>query len=263
MLGDLSAKTAFITGGGSGIGRGIAGVMALQGARVVVADVDVEGADGVAREIVGQGGEAIALQVDVASQEQVDVALEEAARSFSNVDILVNNAGVSGSRANNDEDWRQIFDINVMGVVHCCVSVVPQMQERRYGKIVNIASMAGHAGRGSVSSYAAGKAAVLRYTKGLAHELGQFSINVNAICPGAVWTPFQERSSQRAIERDPGVSGMDPYDLFLKRYEDVIPMGRPQSPEDIGKAAAFLASDDAGNITGQCLHVDGGAVLRD
>jgi NAD(P)-dependent dehydrogenase (short-subunit alcohol dehydrogenase family) len=137
------------------------------------------------------------------------------------------------------------------------------MKERGYGKIVNIASMAGHAGRRWGGAYATGKAAVLRYTKGLASELASSQINVNAICPGAVWTPLQERGSLRAQDNDAELKDKDPYEVFLERYEDVIPMGRPQTVEDVGKAAAFLVSDDAANITGQCLHVDGGAILRD
>ena len=263
MLGDLTGKTAFVTGGGSGIGRGIARTMAGQGAAVVLADVDARGARDVADEIGGDGGRALAVHMDVSSVDQVAEAVDQAIGAFGNVDILVNNAGVSAFRDRSEESWRRIFDINVMGVVHCCDAVVPHMRERGYGKIVNIASMAGHAARRWGGPYAVGKAAVLRYTKGLATELAPFSINVNAICPGAVWTPLQERGARRTREEDPSLADMEPYDIFLKRYEDVIPMGRPQTPEDVGKAAAFLASDDAENITGQCLHVDGGAVLRD
>ena len=259
MICDLTGRTAFVTGGGSGIGAGIAGVLAGQGAKVVVADVDVAAAEAVAK---GLGGDAIALKADVASTEEVADAVGQAEARFGAVDILVNNAGISGW--NDDEAvWRRIFEINVMGVVRCCDALVPGMKERGYGKIVNIASMAGHAGRRWGGAYATGKAAVLRYTKGLASELASSRINVNAICPGAVWTPLQERGSRRAQDNDAELEGKDTYDIFLERYEGVIPMGRPQTVEDVGKAAAFLVSDDAANITGQCLHVDGGAILRD
>jgi NAD(P)-dependent dehydrogenase (short-subunit alcohol dehydrogenase family) len=259
MICDLRGRTAFITGGGSGIGAGIARVLAEQGAVVVVADIDVAAAETVAK---GLGGDAMALRADVASSTEVADAVGQAEARFGVVDILVNNAGINAW--NDDETvWRRMFEINVMGVVRCCDALVPGMKERGYGKIVNIASMAGHAGRRWGGAYATGKAAVLRYTKGLAYELASSTINVNAICPGAVWTPLQEDGSRRAQKDDIELEGKDPYEVFLERYEDVIPMGRPQSVEDVGKAVAFLVSDDAANITGQCLHVDGGAILRD
>lgn len=259
MICDLTGRTAFVTGGGSGIGAGIARVLAGQGATVVVADIDVAAAEAVAK---GLGGDAMALRVDVASSSEVADSVGRAEARLGAVDILVNNAGVNAW--DDDETvWRRMFEINVMGVVRCCDALVPGMKERGYGKIVNIASMAGHAGRRWGGAYATGKAAVLRYTKGLAYELASSEINVNAICPGAVWTPLQEGGSRRAQVDDVGLEGKDPYEIFLERYEDVIPMGRPQTVEDVGKAAAFLVSDDAANITGQCLHVDGGAILRD
>lgn len=259
MICDLTGRTAFVTGGGSGIGAGIAQVLAAQGAKVVVADIDFAAAEVVSS---GLDGDSLALRADVASTEEVADAVRQTEAQFGAVDILVNNAGINGW-SDDETVWRRIFEINVMGVVRCCDALVPGMKKRGYGKIVNIASMAGHAGRRWGGAYASGKAAVLRYTKGLACELASSEINVNAICPGAVWTPLQERGSLRAQEKDAEFDGKDPYEIFLERYEDVIPMGRPQTVEDVGKAAAFLVSDDASNITGQCLHVDGGAILRD
>ena len=249
MLADLTGKAAVVTGGGQGIGRGIALILARQGAAVAVADVTRDEPKSVAREISALGRGSVALRMDVSKQEQVEAAMASAIDAFGRVDILVNNAGIGGG------DWRSTFDVNVLGVVHSCEAILPHMKERRYGKIVNIASMAGHAPRRAGGAYAVSKAAVLRYTKGAAYELAPSNINVNAVCPGAVWTAFQ----QSAI----GQSADDPYEAFLERYRGVIPMGRPQSTEDVGKAVAFLASDDARNITGQCLHVDGGAILRD
>jgi NAD(P)-dependent dehydrogenase (short-subunit alcohol dehydrogenase family) len=259
MICDLTGRTAFVTGGGSGIGAGIARVLAEQGATVVVADIDVAAAEEVAK---GLGGDAVALRADVASTDEVVEAIGRAEARLGAVDILVNNAGIN-AWGDDETVWRRMFEINVMGVVRCCDALVPGMKERGYGKIVNIASMAGHAGRRWGGAYATGKAAVLRYTKGLAYELASSEINVNAICPGAVWTPLQEDGSRRAQKDDIELEGKDPYEIFLERYADVIPMGRPQTVEDVGKAVAFLVSDDAANITGQCLHVDGGAILRD
>ncbi len=250
MLADLTGKTAVVTGGGRGIGRGIALALAGQGADVAVADITSGEPQAVAGEIEAMGRRAAALRMDVTDREQIAEATSSAIDTLGQVDILVNNAGIGGAG-----DWERTFAVNVVGVVNCCEAVLPHMKERRYGKIVNIASMAGHSPRRLGGAYAASKAAVLRYTKGAAFELAPHNINVNAVCPGAVWTAFQREFVVKGAE--------DPYQAFLERYRDTIPLGRPQSTEDVGKAVAFLASDDAGNITGQCLHVDGGAVLRD
>ena len=249
MIGDLTGKTALVTGGGQGIGRGIALVMAQQGADVALADIATGGPQLVAEEIKELGRKALVVKMDVREQDQVDAAVAGALDEFGRLDILVNNAGISGAG-----DWDATFAVNVKGVVHCCDAVVPHMTEKRYGKIVNIGSQAGHASRRTGGAYSASKAAVLRYTKGLAFELAPMNINVNSVCPGAIWTALQRGLG------DPGDA--DAHQAFLSRYDE-IPLGRVQTAEDIGKAVAFLASDDASNITGQCLHVDGGVVLRD
>ena len=250
MLADLTGKTAMVTGGGQGIGRGIALALAGQGADVTIADITSDEPTLVAGEIEAMGRMAVVLRMDVTDREQVAEAVSSAIDAFGQIDILVNNAGIGGSG-----DWERTFAVNVVGVVNCCEAVQPHMKERRYGKIVNIASMAGHSPRRLGGAYAASKAAVLRYTKGAAFELAPHNINVNAVCPGAIWTAFQQKFVVQGAD--------DPYQAFLDRYTDTIPLGRPQSPGDVGKAVAFLVSDDAGNITGQCLHVDGGAILRD
>ena len=134
------------------------------------------------------------------------------------------------------------------------------MRDRRYGKIVNIASIPVMRRAGTGGAYGVSKAAVLRYTKGLAVEVAPLSINVNAVCPGAVWTGMQSRPFERPEEVDPRLAGLDPYAAFVEYYRPMTPLGRPQTGEEVGKAVAFLASDDAASITGQCLHVDGGAI---
>lgn len=265
MLGDLTGKTALVTGAGSGIGRGIAAVLAAQGASVAVTDLNEAWAKGVADEI---GVKTLALRLDVTDRASVERAVQSVIAEWGKLDILVNNAGVAAapnrqSDEDREEDWDTTFNINVKGVVHCCNAAIPHMRERQYGKIINIASMAGHAARRSGGAYAVSKAAVLRYTKGLAFNLAPFNINVNAICPGAVWTRFQEAGALASQRRDPSLAGKSPEQIFRERYEPIIPMKRVQTPEDIGKAIAFLVSDDACNITGQCLHVDGGVILRD
>jgi 3-oxoacyl-[acyl-carrier protein] reductase len=134
------------------------------------------------------------------------------------------------------------------------------MQRRKYGRIVNIASIAGHSARGTGGAYSVSKAAVLRYTKGLAVEVAAWSITVNAVCPGAVWTGMQSGPFEHPERVDPKLEGLSPYDAFLEYYRPFTPLGPPQTAEEVGSAVAFLASDDARNITGQCLHVDGGAI---
>ena len=137
---------------------------------------------------------------------------------------------------------------------------MPRMKERQFGKIVNIASISGHAARGTAGAYGASKAAVLRYTKGLAVEVAPFSLNVNAVCPGAVWTGMQSVPFERPEEVEPRLAGLSPYEAFLEYYRPLVPLGRPQTAEEVGKAVAYLASEDASEVTGQCLHVDGGAI---
>jgi NAD(P)-dependent dehydrogenase (short-subunit alcohol dehydrogenase family) len=265
VLADLTDRTALVTGAGAGIGRGIARVLADQGATVAIADLEITMAEAAAGEL---GGEPMALGLDVTDPASVEAAIAAVLRRWQRIDVLVNNAGVPAdptrpAGVDRDEDWDHTFAVNVKGTVHCCEAVGPSMRGRRAGKIINIASMAGHAARRTGGPYAASKAALLRYTKGLAMDLAPFGINVNAICPGAIWTRFQEADIVRLQQSRPELAGLDPQEAFLRAYRDAIPLRRPQTPEDIGKAAAFLASDDSRNITGQCVHVDGGAILRD
>ena len=266
MLGDLTGKTALVTGAGSGIGRGITRMLAAQNASVAVTDIDEQSAVRVSEEIAGT--RTMALHLDVTDQASVDRVFGNVLAEWGVLDILVCNAGVSSAPnrvidQDREEDWDVTFAINVRGVVRCCESAIPHMRERNYGKIINIASIAGHAARRTVGAYTASKAAVLRYTKGLAQSLGPHNINVNAICPGAVWTRFQELNALARQRQELSPADLAPEEIFIREYESLIPLARPQTPEDIGKMAAFLASEDARNVTGQCIHVDGGILLRD
>lgn len=265
MLADLTGRAALITGAGRGIGRGIAEVLARQQAAVAVTDVDEAAAHAVADDI---GKAAIAVPLDVTDAASVIAAFAVVTEALSRIDILVNNAGVSAdpdraSTADREEDWDRTFAVNVKGTVRCCEAALPAMTARGYGRIVNLASMAGHAARRTGGAYAASKAAVLRYTKGLSAVTAAHGVTVNAVCPGAVWTRFQERDMANLGRSDPRFAGLDAETVFRRRYADLIPTGRPQTPEEIGSAVAFLASDEARSITGQCLHIDGGAILRD
>jgi NAD(P)-dependent dehydrogenase (short-subunit alcohol dehydrogenase family) len=261
MIADLSGRKALVTGAGTpgGLGGTIAVVLAEQGAQVAVADVDMAGADEVAAGLVTPGS--FAVELDVGSDVSVQRAFAEVGERWGCLDIVVNNAGIGGARPGMDEsDWDGTYQVNVLGTVRCTEAALPGMRERRYGKIVNVSSISGHSARGSSGAYGVSKAGVLRYTKGLAVEVAAWSINVNAVCPGAVWTGMQAGSFARPEEVDPSFAGMDPYEAFVAYYAPLTPLRRPQQPEEVAKAVAFLASDDAASITGQCLHVDGGAI---
>jgi NAD(P)-dependent dehydrogenase (short-subunit alcohol dehydrogenase family) len=185
---------------------------------------------------------------------------------FGKIDILVNDAGVVGApnwwerEFPNDEDWDLTLAVNLRGVVNVSEAVMGHMKERRYGKIVNIASIAARYGNADIPHYNASKAAVVSWTQSNALQLAGFGINVNAICPGLLWTPMFERLVEKrsTFNTDPEFEGLKGRAFFEEVVDSTIPMKREQTPEDIGKMAAFLASDDARNITGQAINVDGG-----
>jgi NAD(P)-dependent dehydrogenase (short-subunit alcohol dehydrogenase family) len=189
------------------MGAPIAEVLAWQGAQVAVTDVDVAGAAEVAAGI-GEA-ETLALRVDVSSWDSVQAAVAAVLSKWGRLDILVNNAGVGPPDAEKDQYvddyWDVPFDVNVKGAVRCSMAVLPAMKARRYGKIVNVGSISGHAARGAAGSYGVSKAALLRYTNSLAMEVAPFSINVNAVCPGGVWTGLQEAAFAHPVEIRSGV----------------------------------------------------------
>jgi NAD(P)-dependent dehydrogenase (short-subunit alcohol dehydrogenase family) len=170
--------------------------------------------------------------------------------------VLVNNAGVSRSvpfHELDEAEWRRVHDVNVLGVFLCCRAVVPHMMDRRSGRIINIASMVGKEAIPFFVHYSASKFAVIGLTQGLAKEMAPYDVNVNAVCPGVVRTPLWEPLLDQ-LSATKGISRDEAWQEFV----DGIPLGRPQEPEDIGEAVAFLASDHARNMTGQGLNVTGG-----
>lgn len=270
MIADLSGRTALVTGGAKGNGRGIALVLAEQGADVAIGDIDTGVGSQVAEEIKAMGRNARVLNFDVTNQESVEKGVNEVVKAWGHLDILVNNAGVANapgpvSGMDTEKDWDVTYDINVKGVVHCTKAVMDHFMERRYGKIVNIASIAGRAPRPTSAHYAASKAAVISYTKSMAAKLAPFNVNVNGIGPGRVWTPFHQNVMlMRQRNGDPSLQGKtldDMHEMFVQSLKDVTPLGREQTPEDVGKLAAFLASEDARNITGQTIPLDGGMIM--
>ncbi len=263
---DLTDRVAVVTGGASGIGRGICLSLAGQGADIAVADLDQPTAMSVAAEVTGAGRDAMAVAIDVSNKASVSEAIGQVLDRFGRIDILVNNAGVLGAPGwwerdpPDDDDWDLILAVNLRGVVNVTQAVMPHMKERRDGKIVNIASIAGRQGGPDVPAYHASKAGVISWTQSNALQLAEYNINVNAICPGVLWTSMYERLTARRTTFVPEaeITGLKGRDYFDKMVELRVPMKREQTPEDIGKTTAFLVSDDARNITGQAINVDGG-----
>lgn len=263
---DLAGKVAIVTGGGKGIGRGIALRLAGAGADILIADMDDAAAESTAREISGSGVRAEAVRTDVADEASTDAMVEAALSRLGRVDILVNNAGIGGAtgwaeRVNGSvEDWTKVFEVNVLGIVHATNSVAAHMMERRSGKVVNIASGAGRRGSPGFAHYSASKASAINVTQAFAYQLAPYKINVNSVCPGVLWTDLWHDLADRRLKAL-GEAQMSGRQYFERRLQN-IPLGREQTPEDIGNAVAFLASDRARNITGQALNVDGGSMMN-
>lgn len=250
----LKDKVAIVTGGGQGIGRGIAHELANAGAKLVIADLNKDAADIVATEIEEAGGSAIALLLDVTDAASIDTCVEGALNHYSQINILVNNAGVCPEKASAETtatNFDLCYEVNLKGVWQVTGAITPHFQKRREGKVINIASTAGRHGSGNYPAYHASKAGLINLTQSLAMALGPDNINVNAICPGLVKTPLTEAFCNEG--KNP--NGLEDY---VKEY---TLLKRLITPADIGYAAVFFASDDAKNITGQALNVNGGEYL--
>jgi len=245
----LQGKVAVVTGGAQGIGRAITFGMAREGAKVVVADLQADKAESVAKEARALGAEALALEVNVASEPSVQRLAEETFKRFGAVDILVNDAGVylrSPVVSKSEEDWDRTFNINLGGNFLCARAFVPAMRKQKSGRIISIASSIAHTGAKEFADYAASKAAIIGFVKALARELGPDGITVNAICPGSANTdmPRRHRSEEEVMAR-------------LR----ATPLGHVLEPEDIAGSVLFLASDAASYITGQAYNVNCGTVM--
>ncbi len=268
MFADLSGKVALVTGGGQGLGLGIVLKMAEQGADIAIADLSEENAASAARQVEALGRKTYTARMDVTDKDSVINGVASITAAAGQIDILVNNAGVAGApgstgTAFRDIDWEFTWKVNVKGLADVTEAVLPQMRERRAGKIINISSVAAKAAKYITAYYATTKMAVIAYTQALAREFAAENINVNAIAPGRIWTQFhQDWMKEREALGDEAVAGKDKYDIFMSSLKDVIPLGRPQEPSDIGALAVFLASNEARNITGQTIQCDGGQVMN-
>ncbi len=253
----LKDHVAIVTGGGSGIGRGISRHLPTEGAKVVVADVNLAGAQETVELIRKDGGEAVALQVDVTQKPQVQNMVAKVVDTFGKIDILVNNAGVERKCliVDYDEDmFDKVLAVNLKGIFLCTQAVLPAMIARQYGRIIMISSMSGKMGEPYTGPYCMTKWGALGFTQTLALEVGKYNITSNAICPGPTETPMVEKVIQDASR----IKGVTPEEFKKEFYIDLTPLGRLTQPLDIAKAVVFLASDDASFITGASLNVSGG-----
>jgi 2-hydroxycyclohexanecarboxyl-CoA dehydrogenase len=245
----LKDRVALVTGGAGGIGRAIVQRLALDGAKVVLADIDEDGAKSVANGLALP--DLWPMTLDITRPEEVRDSVAKIQERWNRIDVLVNNAGrtrVGVFMKSREEHWEELFHIDVMGLLRCTQSVLPGMLDRRWGRIINIASDAALAGLAGQAVYSAAKGAVIAFTKSLARETASSGVLVNAVSPGPVNTP----PLQRLFERQP---------QFAAKLTAEIPIGRVAEPDEVAAAVAFLASDDSRYITGQVLSVNGGWVM--
>lgn len=247
---DLSGKVAIVTGGRRGIGRGIALSLAQAGADVVVSDISLEDCQKVVGEVEGLGRRGLAIKCDVTQKSEVDEMVKKTIEEFGKVDILVNNAGIVEFKPFlelTEEDWDKVLAVNLKGYFLCAQAAAREMVKKKWGRIINIASIAsGQVGIGypQIAHYCASKGGIVALTEALALELSPLGINVNAIGPGVIETEMtkgmlsDEKTKQEILAR--------------------LPKGRVGQPKDIGTAVVFLASDEADYVTGATLFVDGG-----
>jgi 3-oxoacyl-[acyl-carrier protein] reductase len=239
---DLSGQTAIVTGGAAGIGEAISRRLAAAGAKVVIADIDEGAAVSACRDIPG----AIPMQMNVAAADSIHNAVRQVLAQTGRIDVLVNNAGIAGKAAplteQTEDEWNRVIAVNMTGVFLCTRAVLPHMRERKYGRIVNIASIAGKEGNPNMVAYSSTKAAVIGFTKSVAKEVATENICINAVAPAVVQTKILDQLTPEQVAY----------------MTDKIPMRRTGRPEEIAAVVHFLVSPDSSFVTGQCYDASGG-----
>lgn len=253
MAGLVDGKIALVTGAGSGIGRATALVFAREGAKVVVADVVVDGGEETVRLIKAAGGEAVFVKADMAKAAEVEAMVQKAVATYGRLDCAHNNAGIEGATGRTadyrEEDWNRVISINLTGVWLCMKYEISQMLKQGGGAIVNTASDAGLLGVPQMPAYVASKHGVVGLTKTAALEYAKSGIRVNAVCPGVIKTPMVERITGQRAGR-------------AERMAAAEPVGRMGKPEEIAEAVVWLCSEAASFVTGLPMPVDGGIAAQ-
>jgi 2-hydroxycyclohexanecarboxyl-CoA dehydrogenase len=251
----LQGKTVIVTGGAGGIGGATCRRLAADGAKVAVFDMNLEAAEKVAADIRANGGQAAAFKCDITDRAAVDAAVAGTEAQLGPVDVLVNNAGWDVFKPfvkTVPAEWERLIAINLTGALHMLHAVLPGMAERKYGRIVNIASDAARGGSSGEAVYSACKGGLVALSKTLAREHARHNISVNVVCPGPTDTALLAGVAEGA--RDPA--------KLIEAFKSAIPMGRLGQPDDLANAIAFFASDDAAFITGQVISVSGGLTMH-
>jgi 3-oxoacyl-[acyl-carrier protein] reductase len=247
-MSSLAGRTALVTGASQGIGRACALELSRAGATVALAARSQSKLAGVAEEIQSAGGRALVFSADVAEEEQVKAAVKAALGELGKIDILVNNAGITRDQLAlrmKRQDWDSVLATNLSGPFFCIQQVLGSMLKQRWGRIINITSINGQVGQAGQANYSSSKAGLIGLTMAIAREVGSRNITVNAVAPGYIET-------EMTIVLSPELK---------ESMLNMVPLGRPGTPEDVARAVCFLASEDAAYITGHVLNVNGGMLM--